>query len=125
MPDVVRTVTVLASDLQGSTALAERLDPETLREVLDLYFDGMRLVLESHGGTIEKIIGDAVLAVFGLTGARADHALRAVRAAVEGRAALVALNAQLDSRGESSSSTGPGSARARWRSGPPARTGTS
>lgn len=98
MPDERRTVTVLACDLQGSTALAEKLDPETLREVLDLYFDAMRLVVESHGGTIEKIIGDAILATFGLTGDRADHALRAVRAAADGQAALLALNAQLDAR---------------------------
>ena len=96
MPDVSRTITFLTSDLQGSTALAEKLDPETLREVLDLYFDDMRLVFESHGAIIEKIIGDAILAVFGLGGGRADHALQAVRAAAEGQAALQALNARLE-----------------------------
>ncbi len=98
MPDVRRTVTFLTSDLQGSTALAEGLDPETLREVLNLYFDDMRLVFESHGAIIEKIIGDAILAVFGLSGERSDHALQAVRAAAEGQAALQALNARLDAR---------------------------
>jgi class 3 adenylate cyclase/tetratricopeptide (TPR) repeat protein len=98
MPDVSRTVTILTSDLQGSTALGEKLDPESLREVLDLYFDAMRLVLEAHGGTIEKIIGDAILAVFGLSDTRADHAFRAVRAAAEGQVALRALNARLDAR---------------------------
>ncbi len=98
MPDVSRTVTFLTSDLQGSTALAEKLDPETLREVLDLYFDDMRLVFESHGAIIEKIIGDAILAVFGLGGTRDDHALEAVRAAAEGQEALHVLNARLDDR---------------------------
>jgi class 3 adenylate cyclase/tetratricopeptide (TPR) repeat protein len=98
MPDVSRTVTFLTSDLQGSTALAERLDPETLREVLDLYFDDMRAVFESRGAIIEKIIGDAILAVFGLSGSRGDHALSAVRAAAEGQAAQQALNARLEAR---------------------------
>ena len=98
MPDVSRTVTFLTSDLQGSTALAERLDPETLREVLDLYFDDMRAVFESRGAIIEKIIGDAILAVFGLSGSREDHALQAVRAAAEGQAAQQALNARLEAR---------------------------
>jgi class 3 adenylate cyclase/tetratricopeptide (TPR) repeat protein len=98
MADVSRRVTVLTSDLQGSTALGEKLDPESLREVLDLYFDAMRLVLEAHGGTIEKVIGDAILAVFGLSDTRPDHALRAVRAAAEGQVALRALNARLDTR---------------------------
>ncbi len=64
--EVRRFATVVNSDLKGSTALGERLDPETLREVLTLYFDEMRAVFESHGGTIEKIIGDAIVAVFGL-----------------------------------------------------------
>ncbi len=98
LPEVSRIVTFLTSDLQGSTALAEKLDPETLREVLDLYFDAMRLVFESHGAIIEKIIGDAILAVFGLGGTRTDHAVEAVRAAAEGQAALQALNARLDAR---------------------------
>ena len=64
--EIRRFATVVNSDLKGSTALGERLDPETLREVLNRYFDDMRLVFESHGGTIEKIIGDAIVAVFGL-----------------------------------------------------------
>src|SRR6476646_7142360 len=96
MPDISRTITFLTSDLQGSTALAEKLDPETLREVLDLYFDEMRLVFESHGAIIEKIIGDAILAVFGLDGGQAAPALHSVRSAAEGQAALHALNARLD-----------------------------
>ena len=64
--EVRRFATVVNSDLKGSTALGERLDPEALREVLNRYFDEMRAVFESHGGTIEKIIGDAIVAVFGL-----------------------------------------------------------
>ena len=79
--EVRRFATVVNSDLKGSTALGERLDPETLREVLTLYFDEMRAVFESHGGTIEKIIGDAIVAVFGLPVRHDDDALRAVEAA--------------------------------------------
>ena len=66
--EITRFATVVTSDLKGSTALGERLDPESLREVLTSYFDEMRAVFESHGGTIEKIIGDAIVAVFGLPG---------------------------------------------------------
>ena len=70
-PDIVgdevrRFATVVQSDLKGSTALGEKLDAESLREVLTRYFDEMRFVYESHGGTIEKIIGDAIVAVFGV-----------------------------------------------------------
>ena len=61
-----KTVTVLFCDLVDSTQLGERLDPETLRLVLDRYFDEMRAAVERHGGTVEKFIGDAVLAVFGI-----------------------------------------------------------
>ena len=88
----------MTSDLKGSTSLGERLDPESLREVLTRYFDEMREVLESHGGVIEKIIGDAIVAVFGLPEAREDDALRAVRAAAQTQRTLAALNDQLDSR---------------------------
>src|SRR6476659_4912584 len=94
--EVRRFATVVNSDLKGSTALGERLDPETLREVLTLYFDEMRGVSESHGGTIEKIIGDAIVAVFGLPVQHDDDALRAVEAAAETQRALAALNDRLD-----------------------------
>ena len=94
--EIRRFATVVNSDLKGSTALGERLDPETLREVLTLYFDEMRLVFESHGGTIEKIIGDAIVAVFGLPVRHDDDALRAVEAAAETQRALAALNDRLD-----------------------------
>ena len=91
-------MTVVFSDLVDSTALGERLDPEALREVLDRYFDEMRSALERHGGTVEKYIGDAVMAVFGLPRAHEDDALRAVRAAWDMRSALAVLNDELQAR---------------------------
>src|SRR3954468_6258879 len=83
-----RTVTVLLCDLVGSTQLAETLDPEAYRTFLSRYFDLVREPIERHGGTLEKFIGDAVLAVFGVPELHEDDALRAVRAAMEARAAL-------------------------------------
>ena len=96
--EVRKTVTVVFCDLHGSTELADRLDSETLREVLALYFAAMGPVLARHGGTIEKYIGDAIMAVFGLPRMHEDDALRAVRAAAEMRAALTELNATLAAR---------------------------
>jgi len=96
--EIRRFATVVNSDLKGSTALGERLDPESLREVLTLYFDAMRAVFESHGGTIEKIIGDAIVAVFGLPVRHEDDALRAVEAAAESQRALASLNDQLEAK---------------------------
>ena len=89
-------VTVVTSDLKGSTSLGERLDPESLREVLTRYFDEMRTVLEAHGGTIEKVIGDAIIAVFGLPTRRDDDALRGVAAAADTQRVLADLNDALD-----------------------------
>jgi class 3 adenylate cyclase/tetratricopeptide (TPR) repeat protein len=93
-----RTVTVVFCDLKDSTALGERLDAEALREVVGRYFAAMREVLESHGGTIEKFIGDAVMAVFGVPRLHEDDALRAVRAAAAMQQSLAALNDELDRR---------------------------
>jgi len=93
--EVRKTVTILFSDVAGSTSLGERLDPESLREVMGRYFDVMRSSIERHGGTVEKYIGDAVMAVFGLPQAHEDDALRAVRAAVDMRTGLDRLNAEL------------------------------
>src|SRR5215475_2236231 len=87
-----KTVTVLFSDVTGSTALGERLDPESLRAVMARYFDLARTVVERHGGTVEKFIGDAVMAVFGIPVLHEDDALRAVRAAAELRDGLTDLN---------------------------------
>src|ERR671921_2034316 len=89
-------VTLVTSDLKGSTALGERLDPEALREVLNRYFDVMRAVFESHGGTIEKIIGDAIVAVYGLPFRHEDDPLRALEAAAESQRALATLNDELE-----------------------------
>jgi class 3 adenylate cyclase len=80
-----KTVTVLFCDLTGSTALGETLDPERLRALLASYFERMRAIVERHGGTVEKFIGDAVMAVFGVPVVHEDDALRAVRSAVEMR----------------------------------------
>ncbi|MBV9311350.1 MAG: AAA family ATPase [Solirubrobacterales bacterium] len=89
---VRKTVTVLFCDLVGSTALGERMDPEVLREVMRSYHAKLRTILERHGGTVEKFIGDAAMAVFGIPQVHEDDALRAVRAAVEIRDALTPLN---------------------------------
>jgi len=94
--EVRRVITLVTSDLKGSTALGERLDPEALREVLNRYFAVMRAVFESHGGTIEKIIGDAIVAVFGLPFRHDDDPLRALEAAAESQRALATLNDELE-----------------------------
>jgi class 3 adenylate cyclase/tetratricopeptide (TPR) repeat protein len=81
--EVRKVVTVLFCDVTGSTAMGERLDPEQLRGVMAEYFAVARAAIERHGGTVEKFIGDAVMAVFGVPTVREDDALRAVRAALE------------------------------------------
>jgi class 3 adenylate cyclase/tetratricopeptide (TPR) repeat protein len=96
--EVRKTVTIVFSDLKGSTAMGEKLDSEAVREVMSRYFDEMRAALERHGGTVEKYIGDAIMAVFGLPRVHEDDALRAVRAAAEMREHLSALNKELDER---------------------------
>jgi Adenylate and Guanylate cyclase catalytic domain/AAA ATPase domain len=78
-------------DLTGSTALGVATDPEALRATMRGYYDEMRAILERHGGTVEKFVGDAVMAVFGVPLAHEDDALRAVRAAWEMRSAVPAL----------------------------------
>jgi class 3 adenylate cyclase/tetratricopeptide (TPR) repeat protein len=93
---VRKTVTVLFCDVVGSTSLGESVDPETTRRVMLRYFDETRTVLERHGGTVEKFIGDAVMAVFGVPVVHEDDALRAVRAADELRTGLGKLNGELE-----------------------------
>jgi class 3 adenylate cyclase len=93
--EVRKTVTIVFSDLKGSTSLGERLDPESMREVMDRYFTAMSAEITRHGGKIEKVIGDAIMAVFGLPRAHEDDALRAVRAAAGMRQALGAVNEDL------------------------------
>ena len=82
-------MTVLFTDVAGSTAIGERLDPEALRRMHERATSTRcAAVLERHGGTVEKFIGDAVMAVFGIPQVHEDDALRAVRAALEMRTAL-------------------------------------
>src|SRR5438270_1246198 len=78
-----KTVTVLFCDVAGSTELGESTDPEALRAVLARYFERMKEIVERHGGSVEKFIGDAVMAVFGVPVVHEDDALRACRAAIE------------------------------------------
>src|ERR671936_1815140 len=89
-----KTVTVLFCDVIGSTALGERLDPESLRRVLARYFDVARDAVGRHGGAVAKFIGDAVRAVFGVPQVHEDDALRAARAGVEMRDALPELGVE-------------------------------
>jgi class 3 adenylate cyclase len=89
-----KVVTVLFCDVVGSTPLGESTDPETLRALLARYFERMRQIVERHGGTVEKFIGDAVMAVFGVPLAHEDDALRACRAAIEMRHAFCNLSVE-------------------------------
>ena len=91
-----RVVTVLFSDLAGSTALSDELDPESLRQLMTRYFREMAEVIRRHGGTTEKFIGDAIMAVFGVPLLHEDDAIRAVRAAIEMRHALQGLNEEFE-----------------------------
>ena len=94
--EVRKVVTVLFCDVSGSTALGERIDPESLRRVMSRYFETAKAIVERHGGTVEKFIGDAVMAVFGVPAVHEDDALRAVRAAEELRGGLGGLNEELE-----------------------------
>ena len=82
---------MLFCDVVGSTALGESTDPEALRALLARYFERMKAIVERHGGSVEKFIGDAVMAVFGVPAVHEDDALRACRAAVEMREAFAGL----------------------------------
>jgi class 3 adenylate cyclase/tetratricopeptide (TPR) repeat protein len=93
---VRKAVTVLFSDITDSTPLGEQLDPESLRSLMTRWHQAVRVVLERHGGTVEKFVGDAVMAVFGVPVAHEDDALRAVRAASEMRAELARLNSHFE-----------------------------
>jgi class 3 adenylate cyclase len=94
--EIRKTVTILFTDVSGFTELGERLDPESLRQVMSRYFGAMRSALERHGGTVEKFIGDAVMAVFGIPMVHEDDALRAIKAAQDMRSELVSLNQELE-----------------------------
>ena len=94
-----KTVTVLFCDLTGSTELGEPLDPESLRGLMTRWYAAMREPVERHSGTLEKFIGDALMAVFGVPQVHEDDALRAVRAAVEMHERLARLNEELAAEG--------------------------
>jgi hypothetical protein len=89
-----KTVTVLFCDVAGSTSLGESVDPEALRAILVRYFERISGIVEGHGGTVEKFVGDAVMAVFGVPVLHEDDALRAVRAAAEILEALPEVGVQ-------------------------------
>ena len=93
-----RVVTLLFCDISGSTSLGEELESESVRELMFSYFHEMRGAIERHGGTVEKFVGDAVMAVFGIPAAHEDDALRAVRAAVEMQRRLADLNGEFEAR---------------------------
>ena len=90
-----RLVSVLFADLVGFTTLSESRDPEEVRELLSRYFDTCRRLIELYGGTVEKFIGDAVMAVWGTPTATEDDAERAVRAALDLVAAVSALGDEI------------------------------
>src|ERR671930_2086481 len=90
-----KVVTVIFADVVGSTALGESVDPETLRWAMQWWFGRMGEAIERHGGAVERYIGDAVMAVFGIPVAHEDDALRAVRAAADMRDEARALSAEL------------------------------
>lgn len=94
--EVRKTVSVVFTDLVGSTAMQEKLDPESVRRVMLTYRDVMRAEIDKHGGVIEKFIGDAIMCVFGVPKVNEDDALRAVKTAIGMRDALSSLNAQLE-----------------------------
>ena len=108
-----RLITALYCDMVGSTELGERLDTELLRKLLDRYFDAMRTAGLRHGGTVEKFVGDAVVAAFGVPEAHEDDALRAVRAALEIQEAAAKLDQEIDDPEVRSEVGRPGSAPAR------------
>ena len=93
-----RRISVVFCDLVGSTELTERVDAETVQGAMARYWASMREVVERHGGHVEKFIGDAVVAVFGIPALHEDDALRAARTAVEMREAIAPLNDELDAR---------------------------
>ena len=93
--EVRKLVTLVFSDLKDSTALTASIDAEAMNEIKTRYFRSMALDIEHHGGKVEKNIGDAIMAVFGLVRAREDDALRAVRAAVAMQRTLAELNDEL------------------------------
>lgn len=102
-----RIVTVLFADLANSTALAESLDAEEMRAILADFFGAMSREIHRHGGSVEKYIGDAIMAVFGLPIAHEDDPTRAIRAALDMQASLRDLNASLALADDVGADNGP------------------
>lgn len=94
-----REVSVLMSDLSGFSALSERLEPERVVELLNVYLGRMTEVIDEYGGTIDEFIGDAILVIFGAPIQRADHAERAVACAVAMQCAMTDVNEEMKGRG--------------------------
>lgn len=93
---VRKLVTIIFTDVAGFTGLVEGMDPERLRAVMNRYFDEMKAVIERHGGTVEKFIGDAIMAVFGIPHVHEEDAFRAVKASLEMRDTLDRLNQEFE-----------------------------
>src|SRR6202011_4667965 len=96
MAEERKLVTVLFADIVGSTSLGSENEPEVIRNVMARYFERMKDVAETHGGTVEKFIGDAVMVVFGVPRIHDDDAERAVRCGLAMREAMVELNRELN-----------------------------
>src|SRR4029079_18464918 len=90
-----RTVTILFCDATSSTELGERMDPESLRNLMTRYFDVMSEIVDFHGGVVEEFIGDAVIAIVGVAGLHEDDALRWLRAGAEIRDRLASLEHEI------------------------------
>lgn len=90
-----QTVTVLFADIRGFTALSERENPERVVSLLNRYFSAMSEIIFAHGGTLDKYIGDGLMAIFGAPTATPDDAINAVKAAVAMQKRLVSLNQEL------------------------------
>src|SRR6476659_2027523 len=94
-PEERKLVTVLFADVAGSTQLGDRLDAEALKDVMSRFFAAMRAEIEAEGGTVEKFIGDAVMAAFGVPAAHEDDPERALRAALRMQRRMEELNGDL------------------------------
>src|SRR6476620_11968653 len=90
MPEERKLVSILFADVTGSTALADEMDAEDVRALMSRYYEHARRLMVDYGGTLEKFIGDAVMAVFGLPQAHGNDAERALAAALALHAAIAA-----------------------------------